>query len=409
MPVKGRRGLVEAAETLTLEQQRALAAAQAQEALARAAAVEGTNPDYLSGVTLFPGGAAPTGQTINDAISRAVSRPAAQPAANAGPSFRFPPTGEGEEPGFGFAKPIEKPRIYNYYFNQPAITPQESAILREKIARLTGTPSPISQRAAGFDTSGLPSVRLADEPQIGGLFSPSDPIVRDFNSRPTITLADEPQFDPGLPPPNRPIPMLGQNEIDYVPQPDPPRASVDQGDATRQQAAADAAKAAQKAQGAEGDSKIEPSGGETGGKPAAPKKSYAPSAILSRMAGAVKPSKTLMNYGLPLAREVAATAVLGAGAAYAPSVIARLAREYGPSAGKWLYESWVPPEGQAAPQSQAAPQPAADPGYIPQQQPAGQSGPRPQYLENLRRSRYQIGDPNSSDIIRSLTQSRGMA
>jgi hypothetical protein len=224
---------------------------------------------------------------------------------------------------------------------------------------------------------------------------------RDFSSRPLVTLADEPQMNLGLPP-DKKLPLgLDANDIDYV---DAGGSSPLPGDAARQKAAADAAAASQKAQGAAGDSPIEPRTAPQ--TEAAPRKSYAPSAILGRMLKPLQPTR-LLSGAMPIAKEAAATAALGAIGVGVPAAAARLARYYGPSAAKWAYESFAPP-GQEQP-AQAAPQPAADPGYIPPPQQEGQGGPRPQYLENLRRSRYQIGDPNSSDIIRTLTKNRGMA
>jgi hypothetical protein len=331
---------------------------------------------------------------------------------------------------------MDELKVRSYYFDQPSLTPEQMKSLRdtlvaERAGALGNIPAPITSRAAGFDTGGLPDVRLADEaqlggdfippaplmrdfanrptvmladePQMGGDFVPATPMQRDFSSRPLVTLADEPQMNLGLPP-DKKLPLgLAPNDIDYV---DAGGSSPLPGDAARQKAAADAAAAAQKAQGAAGDSPVEPTAAPPA--PATPRKSYAPSAILGRMGAAIRPGKLLTDYAWPVAREVGSTAILGAGGVYAPSAIARLVRGYGPSAANWVKESWFPP-GEEQPAQPQAGQPADQPSYIPPPQQEGQGSPRPQYMEKLRRSRYQIGEPNSSDIIRTLTRNRGMA
>jgi hypothetical protein len=387
--------------------ERATAAAQAAEALRRAQELEGTNPAYLSGVSLTPGGAAPDPQTINAAIAKALG---AEVPPTRGPGYRFPQTGPEGETGYGYAKPIEEPKVRSYYFDQPEVTAEDmAALLRKRIDRISGQPSGPEFMPA--EVGGMPSVvdGLPFGYDLGGPggeslldFKAPPPMPFDASGFPSVRLADEPQMNLGLPP-DKKLPLgLNPNDIDYV---DAGGSSPLPGDAARQKAAADAAAASQKAQGAAGDSKVEPDTAPPG--PATPGKSYAPSAILKRMGVAMRPGKVLKDYAWPVAREVGATAILGTGAVLAPSAIARLARGYGPAAAKWVKESWMQP-GEEQP-AQAAPQPAADPSYIPPPQQEGQGGPRPQYLENLRRSRYQIGDPNSSDIIRTLTQSRGMA
>jgi hypothetical protein len=413
---------------LTLDQERAAALAQAAEATRRAQELEGTNPSYLSGVTLDPGGAA-TPQTINAAIAKALG---AEVPPTRGPGYRFPQTGPEGATGYGYAKPTDELKVRSYYFDQPRLTPEQMRSLRdllvaERAASLGNIPAPITGRAMGFDTAGLPDVRLADEAQLGGDF----PVIPPNQNPWASTIGMKPEYRGGTPQQlgekgllNRtaqpdllgrdgtdtlyevdPRPStLQPNDIDYV---DAGGSSPLPDEVARQKAAADAAAAAKKAQGAEGDSPIEP---KKDAAPAPPGKSYAPSALLKRMGVAMRPGKLLKDYAWPVAREVGATAILGAGGVYAPSLVARLVRGYGPSAANWVKESWFPPgEEQPAQAQPQAGQPADQPSYIPPPQQEGQGGPRPQYLENLRRSRYQIGDPNSSDIIRTLTQSRGMA
>jgi len=391
--------------TLPTDAERAAALAQAAEATRRAQELEGTNPSYLSGVTLDPGGAA-TPQTINAAIAKALG---AEVPPTRGPGYRFPPTGPEGATGYGYAKPTDELKVRSYYFDQPRLTTEQmkslrDALVAERAASLGNIPAPITGRAMEFDTAGLPDVRLADEAQLGGDFTPAAPVMRDFAGRPTVTLADEPQMNLGLPP-DKKLPLgLNANDFDYV---DAGDSSPLPGDAARQKAAKDAAAATQKAQGAEGDSQIEP---KKDAAPAPPGKSYAPSAILKRMGVAMRPGKVITDYAYPVAREAVSTAVLGAGGVLLPSGIARLVRGYGPSAANWVKESWFPPgEEQPAQAQPQAGQPADQPSYIPPPQQEGQGSPRPQYMEKLRRSRYQIGDPNSSDIIRTLTQNRGMA
>lgn len=390
---------------LPSDAERAAALAQAAEATRRAQELEGTNPAYLSGVTLDPGGAA-TPQTINAAIATALG---AEVPPTRGPGFRFPQTGPEGAAGYGYAKPIEEPKVRSYYFDQPKVTAEEmAALLRKRIDRISGQPS--SREFMPAEVGGMPSV-VDGSPfgyELGGQGGES---LLDFEAtpgRPFDTSGLSPRdFDyiPQAEPPRggSPLDRLSQRDFDYVPQNDP----QPQGDSARQKAAADAAAATQKAQGAAGDSPIEP---PKDAAPAPPRKSYAPSAILKRMGVAMRPGKVITDYAYPVAREAVSTAILGGGAVLLPSGIARLARGYGPSVANWVKESWFPPgeEQPAQPQPQAG-QPADQPSYIPPPQQEGQGSPRPQYMEKLRRSRYQIGDPNSSDIIRTLTRNKGMA
>lgn len=372
MATKGVRGATD-------EAKRMAAAKRAAAALKRAGGEEGVgrNPPELAGIP--PGVVTARPAASKEEIAAAVAR---QLTGGDAPPLKFFTQADTKDP---------KVKVRSIYFDQPPLTPDEQARIQAAIEAVRGRNAPTDMELMPADVGGLP--RDASPGAMGfELGGPNGEGLLDFeNPNPT-----PPQPSGWRPPPGGQAPGVTRvSEYDTT----VPVGSAADPDVKRAEAAAQAAAAEERARGSKGDSPILPQEA----KPTGPNP-YLPSQILNRVAGRplYKAGAFLGRNTLPAIKETAALATLGGGATLIAALAARNARPIG----KWVYDSFAPSAGEAA-ASPAAPQPAAAPALAPQPQQGQQDNGIPDYIKELQRSR--IGQPNSSDIIRSLTRNRGMA